>query len=117
MTTSGPAGRLMILMDEDRTWNHKPMSTEIIRRAQRSGLAGASAFRGVEGFGASHLLHTSRILDLSDKLPMMILIVDSTEKIMRFLSELDELSVGGVVTIDDVYVVGPSPDDHPNGVG
>lgn len=108
MPGPGPAARLMILMDEDRTWNHKPLAHEIIARAHRAHLAGASAFRGVEGFGASQLVHTSRILDLSDKLPMMILIIDSYDKIEQFLPQLDELQIGGVITIDDVTVVGPT---------
>jgi hypothetical protein len=106
MPEPGPAARLMILMDEDRTWNHKPLVDEIIRRAHRAGLAGASAFRGVEGFGASQLVHTSRILDLSDKLPMMVLMIDSHEKIEQFLPQLDDLDIGGIVTIDDVEIVG-----------
>lgn len=106
MPESGPAVRLMILMDEDRTWNHKPLVDEIIHRAHRAGLAGASAFRGVEGFGASQLVHTSRILDLSDKLPMMVLMIDSHDKIEQFLPQLDELDIGGVITVDDVEIVG-----------
>lgn len=108
MPGPGPAARLMILMDEDRTWNHKSLAHEIIARAHGAQLAGASAFRGVEGFGASHLVHTSRILDLSDKLPMMILIIDRYDKIEQFLPQLDELQIGGVITIDDVTVVGPT---------
>jgi len=107
MPEPGPAARLVILMDEGRTWNHKPLVNEIIARAHRAKLAGASAFRGVEGFGASQMVHTSRILDLSDKLPMMVLIVDSHDKIEGFLPELVELPIGGVITIDDVTVVGP----------
>jgi PII-like signaling protein len=106
MPESGRAARLMILMDEDRTWNHKPLVDEIIHRAHRTGLAGASAFRGVEGFGASQLVHTSRILDLSDKLPMMVLMVDSHDKIEDFLAQLDDLEIGGVITVDEVEIVG-----------
>jgi PII-like signaling protein len=106
MPDPGPAARLMILMDEDRTWNHKPLVDEIIRRAHDAGLAGASAFRGVEGFGASQLVHTSRILDLSDKLPMMVLIIDTHERVEQFLPQLAELEIGGVITVDDVEIVG-----------
>lgn len=106
MPEPGPAARLMILMDEDRTWNHKPLVDEIIHRAHKAGLAGASAFRGVEGFGASQLVHTSRILDLSDKLPMMVLMVDSHERIEQFLPQLEDLEIGGVITVDDVEIVG-----------
>ncbi len=97
--------RLMILMDEDRTWNHKPLGHEIVERAHRFGMAGASAFRGVEGFGRSQTVHTSRILDLSDRLPIMILVIDSRHRIEQFLAELADLDIGGVVTIDDVALV------------
>lgn len=72
-------------------------------------MAGASAFRGLEGFGSSQLVHTSRILDLSDKLPMMVLMVDTQEKIEQFLPRLSELEIGGVITLDDVTIVGPGP--------
>lgn len=106
MPEPGPAARLMILMDEDRTWNHKPLVHELIARAHRFGLAGASAFRGVEGFGASQTVHTSRILDLSDKLPMMVLIIDTLDRVEAFLPQLGDLSIGGVITIDDVTIVG-----------
>lgn len=106
MPEPGWAARLMILMDEDRTWNHKPMVDEIIQRARRAGMAGASAFRGVEGFGSSQLVHTSRILDLSDRLPMMVLMVDTHDKVEGFLSQLEDLDIGGVITVDDVQVVG-----------
>src|SRR6266498_2469245 len=64
MSLSGPAKRLTIIIDEDHTWHHKPLCPEIIKRAHAAGLAGASAFRGIEGFGASSRVHTSRILSL-----------------------------------------------------
>lgn len=107
MTLSGPAQRLMIMIDEDRTWHHKPLCAEIVKRAHTAGLAGASAFRGIEGFGASSRVHTSRILSLLGNLPVMIVIVDTAEKIAAFLPQLDELDVRGVVTVEDVEVVHP----------
>jgi PII-like signaling protein len=105
MSVSGTAQRLMIIIDEDHTWHHKPMCAEIIKRAHAAGLAGASAFRGIEGFGASSRVHTSRILSLLGNLPVMIVIVDTAEKIDAFLPQLDELRVRGVVTVEDVEVV------------
>jgi PII-like signaling protein len=79
-------------------------------------LAGASVFRGVEGYGASNHIHTTRILSLSDDLPIAIVIVDAEERIQPFLSELDELITEGLVIIDDVEVVkyvGRPPDAVP----
>ncbi len=107
MSLSGPAKRLTIIIDEDHTWHHKPLCPEIIKRAHSAGLAGASAFRGIEGFGASSRVHTSRILSLLGNLPVMIVIVDTAEKIAAFLPQLDELDVRGVATVEDVEIVHP----------
>ena len=113
MSLSGPAQRLMIIVDEDHTWHHKPLCTEIIKRAHAAGLAGASAFRGIEGFGASSRVHTSRILSLLGNLPVMVVIVDTAEKIEAFLPQLDELAIRGVVTVEDVEVRRLGPGSAP----
>jgi|ERR1035437_539816 PII-like signaling protein len=106
--THPPVGRrLMIVVDEDTTFEHKPVYTQIMQRALDAGLAGASVFRGIEGFGASRHLHTSRILSLTERLPVMIVIIDSAENVDRFLPQLDDLGVRGVVALDDVEIVRP----------
>ncbi|HSJ61803.1 MAG TPA: DUF190 domain-containing protein [Jiangellaceae bacterium] len=105
MTLTGPARRLTIVVGEDDTWHGKPLYTEIVHRAHAAGLAGASVFRGIEGYGASNHIHTTRILSLSDDLPVSIVIVDRAERIDRFLPLLDELSVEGLVMVDDVQVL------------
>jgi PII-like signaling protein len=68
-------------------------------------MAGASVFRGVEGYGASNHIHTTRILSLSDDLPMAVVIVDQPDAIAAFLPELDGLVTEGLVVIEDVEVV------------
>ena len=108
MSPSGPLRRLMVIVDENEVSQHQPVFMEIIRRARDAGLAGASAFRGVEGFGSSRALHTNRILALADDLPVMIVIIDSAANIDRFLPELSGLMVGGVIALDDVDVLTPS---------
>jgi uncharacterized protein len=105
MTLTGPARRLTIVVGEDDTWHGKPVYTEIVHRAHAAGLAGASVFRGIEGYGASNHIHTTRILSLSDDLPVAIVIVDAPEKIDAFLPALDELITEGLVTVDEVEVV------------
>ncbi len=105
MTLTGPARRLTIIVGEDDSWHGKPLYTEIVHRAHAAGLAGASVFRGIEGYGASNHIHTTRILSLSDDLPLSIVIVDRAERIDKFLPQLDELSVEGLVIVDDVHVV------------
>lgn len=107
MTSSGTVLRLVIIVDEDRAFHHKPLYQEIVHRARTAGLAGASVFRGIEGFGSSGTVHTNRILNLTAKLPAMVLIVDRAEAIEGFLPQLDDLDVRGVVTLDEVEVVRP----------
>lgn len=101
----GPATRLTIYLGEDDHWHHKPLYHEIVRRARDAGLAGASVLRGVEGYGASSLIHTTRILSLSEDLPVVIVIIDEEPKLRAFLPQLDELIGEGLVTLDQVEVV------------
>jgi uncharacterized protein len=104
MTLQGPARRITIFIGESDRFNHKPLYAEIVHRAHQRGLAGASVFRGIEGFGASSRIHTSRLLSLSEDLPMAIIIVDTEEKTAQFLDEVAELVTGGLIIVDDVHV-------------
>ena len=105
MRLEGHHKRLTIFVGESDHHGHTPLATEIVQRAHRAGLAGASVFRGVEGYGASNHIHTTRILSLSDDLPIAIIIVDTEEAIQRFVPELDELITEGLVIIDEVEVI------------
>jgi PII-like signaling protein len=105
MKLQGPALRLTIFVGEDDHWHHKPLYTEIVHRAHQAGLAGASVLRGIEGYGASSRIHTSRILSLSDDLPLVIIVVDAEDKVRAFLPQLDELVTEGLVIIDPVDVI------------
>jgi PII-like signaling protein len=105
MRIEGPALRLTIFVGEDDRWHHRPLYSEIVHRAHAAGLAGASVIRGIEGYGASSRIHTSRILSLSEDLPLAIIIVDAAEKIRGFLPRLDELVTEGLVILDDVEVI------------
>lgn len=79
--------------------------TEIVHRAHKAGLAGATALHGVEGFGASNLIHTTRLLSLSEDLPVVIVIVVTHDRIHAFLPHLDELVTEGLVILDDCEVI------------
>lgn len=105
MTLSGPARRLTILIGEDDSYHGKPLYTELVHRAHAAGLAGVSVFRGIEGYGASNHIHTTRILSLSDDLPVAVIIVDAADKVDAFLPEVEELVAEGLVMVDDVTVV------------
>jgi PII-like signaling protein len=105
MTIEGTARRLTVYIGEDDAWNHRPLYTEIVHRAHAAGLAGASVLRGIEGYGKSSHIHTSRILSLSEDLPVVVVIVDAPEKIDAFLPQVEEIVQEGLVTLDDVEVV------------
>ena len=105
MKSSGPARRLTIFIGESDQYHHRPLYHEIVERARTAGLAGASVFRGIEGFGASSRIHTTRILSLSEDLPLAIVIVDAADRVEAFLPQLDELVGEGLVILDDVNVV------------
>ena len=105
MTLQGPATRLSIIVKEDDRWHHRPLYTEIVHRAHAAGLAGASVFRGLEGYGKSQHIHTSRILSLAEELPCSVVIVDTDDKIRAFLPQLEELVTDGLVMVDPVEVV------------
>jgi PII-like signaling protein len=113
---TGSALRLTVYIGENDTWRHKPLFAEIVHRARAAGLAGASVFRGVEGFGASSLIHTSRLLSLSEDLPVAVVVVDTEERVRAFLPQLDGLVTEGLVTLDPCEVVhytGRGADAHP----
>jgi uncharacterized protein len=104
-TLQGPAQRLTIIVGESDTVEHRPMYTEIVHRAHAAGLAGASVFRGVEGYGAGSRVHTTRILSLAEDLPVSVVIVDIAERIQAFLPKLEEIVADGLVLVEDVQVV------------
>jgi PII-like signaling protein len=102
---SGPAKRLTIYIGEgDRAGRHS-LASEIVKRAHQTGLAGVTVLRGVEGYGKSNHVHTTRILSLSDDLPLSIIIVDRADAVGAFAAEIGELVEGGLVTLEDVEVV------------
>jgi uncharacterized protein len=102
---SGPALRVTVFIGEDDRYHHRPLFTEIVHRAHAAGLAGASVVRGCEGFGASSRIHTSRLVSLSEDLPVIVIIIDEPAKIRAFLPQLEELVQEGLVVVDEVEVV------------
>lgn len=105
MRLEGAATRLTVFVGESDQWHHHPVYTEIVHRAHAAGLAGASVLRGIEGFGASSHVHTTRILSLSEDLPVAVVIVDAADRIEAFLPQLDELISEGLVILDPVTVI------------
>jgi PII-like signaling protein len=96
---------LRIFIGESDKVGHKPLYEVIVLKAREAGLAGATVLRGVMGFGKNSILHTTKILRLSEDLPMIIEIVDSLEKVESFLPVLDGLIADGLVTLEKVRVI------------
>ncbi|MEP6911442.1 MAG: DUF190 domain-containing protein [bacterium] len=96
---------LRIFIGESDRHGHRTLYESIVLQAREAGLAGATVLRGVMGFGKHSVLHTAKILRLSEDLPMVIEIVDSLKKIEKFLPVLDELIKDGLVTVEKVRVI------------
>jgi len=96
---------LRIFIGESDMVGHKPLYEVIVLKAREAGLAGATVLRGVMGFGKNSVLHTAKILRLSEDLPMVVEIVDSREKIDAFLPVLEALIEDGLVTLERVKVL------------
>jgi PII-like signaling protein len=96
---------LRIFIGEDDKFNGSPLHEAIVLKARESHLAGATVLRGPMGFGASSRLHTTKILRLSEDLPLVIEIVDSEDKINGFLPTLDGMMTSGLITLEKVQVL------------
>lgn len=105
MKLQGSALRLTVFVGEDDMWRHRPLYHEIVHRAHTAGLAGATVLRGIEGYGASSRIHTTRLLSLSEDLPVAVIIVDAADRVREFLPQLDELIGQGMVILDEVEVI------------
>lgn len=99
------AKRLRIYVGEADKWQGLPLYHAIVSKAKELDMAGATVFRGMEGYGANSRIHTARIVDLSSDLPVLVEIVDSGEYIAKLLPYLDEMVQEGMVTIDDIEVI------------
>lgn len=105
MRMEGEGKLLRIFIGESDRWHNKPLYEAIVELVRKEGLAGATVIRGIEGFGADSTLHTSRILRLSEDLPVVIEIVDTEENIERVLPMLDPMVSEGMLTVERVHVI------------
>ena len=110
MKTEANAKLVIIYVNSTDRYHGWPLYQAIIQLCQQQGIAGASVMRCVEGYGAHHRLHTTRLLELSENLPVRIEIVDLKEKIDSFLEPLSQMIDEGLVTISDVHILRFSPE-------
>jgi PII-like signaling protein len=105
MTLPRDAMLLRAFFGEDDKFKGRPLYEAIIMKAREAHLAGATVLRGPIGFGHSSRLHTTKILRLSEDLPIIIEIVDTEEKIKAFLPTLDVMMTSGLITLEKVQVL------------
>ena len=96
---------LRVFIGESDKYNGKPLYQSIIELAREKQMAGATAIKGVMGFGCKSHMHTTKLLRLSEDLPIIIEIIDQEEKIAQFVGELDGMVSEGLITIEKVNVV------------
>ena len=97
---------LRVFIGEADRWHGRPLYEAIVEEARKSGLAGATVWKGTLGFGAHSRMHTEKILRLSQDLPVVIEIVDAAEKVESFVRErLDEMVKEGLVTVERAEVI------------
>lgn len=105
MKLEGTGLLVRIYLGESDRWQGKPLYQAIVERLRERGLAGATVLRGIEGFGAKQHLHSTRILSLSEDLPILIEVVDTEDKVRGVLPELDEMVSDGLITLEKVEVI------------
>ena len=105
MKLEGKAKLLRIYFGEDDRWKGKPLYRAIVEKCRELDVAGATVYRGVEGYGASTLIRRSHLLSISHDAPVMVSIVDSEEKIRNLIPVLDEMVGEGLIAMSDVEVI------------
>ena len=105
MKIDGDALIARIYIGESDTWHGRPLYEAVVHMLRERGIAGATVIRGIEGFGAKSHLHTTRILSLSQDLPVLIEIVDEEARLRAVLPELDTMIGDGLITLEPVEVI------------
>ena len=109
MQIKGEAKLLRIFVGESDKSHSIPVYEKIVLEARKAGLAGATVLKGIMGYGGSSRIHTSKILRLSEDMPLIIEIVDNIEVIEKFLPKLEEIfesdNCGGLITIEKAEVI------------
>lgn len=96
---------MRIFIGESDQWERRPLYQALLELFRREGLAGATVLKGVAGFGAASVVHTTRLLELSSDLPLVIEVVDTQEQLDRVVPRIDAMIGGGLVTLEKVRVL------------
>lgn len=105
MKIEGPGKAITVYIGEDDQWHGKPLVNALVERLRAEGFAGVTVTRGVLGFGAHSRIHSANILQLSQDLPLILTLVDTSERAARALRVFDEMVTEGLITVQDVEIV------------
>ncbi len=105
MKIKGEGKILKIYIGETDKYNHQPLYHAIVKMLKKEGIAGATVLKGIEGFGLNSHIKSAHILQLSEDLPLVIEVVDKTEKIKKVLPKVKEMVTEGLITIENVEVI------------
>lgn len=106
MKLAGKAKMLRIYFGEDDKWQGKPLYQAIVERCRELDIAGASVYRGIQGYGASTIIRRRNLFRFSSDAPILVQIVDTEDQIQKLLPVIDEMVAhGGLIAISDVEVI------------
>ncbi|MHB1844883.1 MAG: DUF190 domain-containing protein [Deltaproteobacteria bacterium] len=108
-TLKGDQFLARIFIGVSNRWKRQPLFEALVERLRKEGFAGATVFRGIAGFGARSILHTTRLLRLSEDLPVVIELVDGADRLDALEAILDEMVPEGLVTLEKVQVLRYAP--------
>lgn len=112
-TLDGEQLLVRIFLGESDRWHHRPLAEALVERLRAEGFAGATVFRGIAGFGARSVLHSTHLLRLSEDLPVLVEVVDTAERVDALTTILDEMVGEGLVTMEKVRVLRYSAGKRP----
>ncbi len=104
MQVEGAGKRIRVYIGHSDQWRGQALYNAIVQRARQEGLAGATVMQGIEGFGANSRIHRASLLDLSFDLPIVVEIVDQSERIEGFLPLLAEMVMEGLITVESCHI-------------
>ncbi len=107
MLTSGKALKVTLYLSDGAKHHGVPVYTSLLDFLFKSGIAGATVFKGVAGFGAKHRIHSAHILEISDHLPVVIQFIESREKVEAILPELEKLAGSGLIEVNETNIIVP----------
>ena len=110
MKTWSDSKRVTVFVGETDRHRGTPLYEAIVSMLKREGVSGATAVRGLMGYGASSHMHAAHLLDVSEDLPILVVFVDSNEVVSRVLPLLDTMVDGGLVTVEDVTAIRYTPE-------